>query len=149
MKRPVSYPLTIFYDASCPLCAAEMHALRELDRHGRIELVDCSAREFDDEGLLAEGLTREKLMRLIHARDARGQWLVGVDCFEAAYRAAGLEGAARLWGNPRLQPLWRRVYPWIARHRQTLSRLGVTELVRLLFPKPLRHAEHCDRECRH
>ena len=135
MKRPIVYPLTVFYDASCPMCATEMQALCERDRDGRLELVDCSAPEFDDEGLLAEGITREKLMTLIHARDARGQWLVGVDCFEAAYRAVGLERAARLWGHGRLRPLFHRIYPWIARHRQALSRRGMNALVRALLSR--------------
>ena len=148
MNRPIRYPLTVFYDASCPMCAAEMHGLRDLDRHHRLELVDCSAPDFDDEGFRAEGITREKLMSLIHGRDAHGRWLVGIDCFEAAYRAAGLEAAARFWGSRRLGPILRRLYPWVARHRQAISRLGVTPIVRRVFPKPLRHAEHCDGSCR-
>ncbi len=130
---PLRYPLTVFYDASCPLCASEMHALRELDAAGHIELVDCSAPEFSDEGLRAEGITRVALMQRIHARDARGRWLRGIDAFEAVYRAAGLEGAARVWGNPRWRPLFDRLYAWIARHRQLLSRLGMQRLVRRLI----------------
>lgn len=123
----------MFYDASCPLCAGEMHALRELDSAGRIELVDCSAPEFSDEGLRAEGITRAALMQRIHARDARGRWLRGMEAFEAIYRAAGLEGAARTWADPRWRPLFDRLYPWIAHHRQLLSRLGVHRLVTRLI----------------
>lgn len=123
MSRPLRYPLTVFYDASCPLCVREMAALRTRDRHGRLELVDCSAPEFSDEGLRAEGITREKLMRLIHVRDAHGRWLVGVPGLEAVYRAVGRERAARLWGSRHLHPLVRPLYAWVARHRQTLSRL--------------------------
>jgi predicted DCC family thiol-disulfide oxidoreductase YuxK len=123
MKRAVRYPLTVFYDASCPLCVREMEALRARDRHCRLELVDCSASQFDDEGLLAEGITRDKLMRLIHVRDAHGRWLVGVAGLEAAYRAVGREGAARFWGSRHFHPLLRPLYAWVARHRQTLSRL--------------------------
>ena len=133
MNRPLRYPLTIFYDASCPLCATEMHALRELDKAGRIELVDCSAREFSDEGLRAEGITRDSLMRRIHARDAHGRWVAGMDAFEAVYRAAGLEAAAQLWSSPRWRPLFDRLYPWIARYRQLLSRLGLHHLVARLI----------------
>jgi predicted DCC family thiol-disulfide oxidoreductase YuxK len=147
MNRPPRYPLTVFYDASCPMCASEMHALRDLDREGRLELVDCSAAQFSDEGLRAEGITKDKLMALIHARDAHGRWLVGIDCFEAVYRAVGLEGAARIWGDRRLRPLLTRAYPWIARNRQTLSLLGVNWLVRRLLPKAARHDEHCDGYC--
>ena len=133
MTRPLRYPLTVFYDASCPLCVSEMHSLRELDKAGRIELVDCSAREFSDEGLRAQGITRASLMERIHARDAYGRWLVGMDAFEAVYRAAGLEAAARLWANPRWRPTFERLYPWIARNRQLLSRLGTHRLVRRLI----------------
>lgn len=123
MNRSLRYPLTVFYDASCPLCVREMEALCARDRHGRLELVDCSAADFDDEGFRAEGITREKLMRLIHVRDAHGRWLVGVAGLEAAYRAVGRERAARFWGSRHLHPLLRPLYAWVARHRQALSRL--------------------------
>jgi predicted DCC family thiol-disulfide oxidoreductase YuxK len=124
MNRPLRYPLTVFYDASCPLCVREMEALRARDRQRRLELVDCSTPDFSDEGLRAEGITREKLMRLIHVRDAHGRWLVGVAGLEAAYRAVGRERAARFWGNRALHPLLRPLYAWGARHRRTLSRLA-------------------------
>jgi predicted DCC family thiol-disulfide oxidoreductase YuxK len=133
VTRPTRYPLTVFYDASCPLCATEMHALRDLDAAARLELVDCSAARFSDEGLRAEGITRERLMGRMHARDAHGRWLVGIAAFEAIYRAAGLEHAARLWGSPRWRPVFERLYPWVARYRQLLSRLGVHHLVRRLI----------------
>ena len=125
MNRPVHYPLTVFYDASCPLCVREMEALRSGDRHGRLELVDCSAPGFNDEGLCAAGITREKLMRLIHVRDAHGRWLIGVAGLEAAYRAVGRERTARLWASRHLHPLLRPLYAWVARHRQTLSQLTI------------------------
>ena len=123
MNRPLRYPLTVFYDASCPLCAREMGALRARDRQGRLEFVDCSAPDFSDEGLRAEGITRDKLMRLIHVRDAHGRWLVGVAGLEAAYRAVGRERTAKVWGSRYLHPLLRPLYAWVARHRQILSRL--------------------------
>lgn len=132
--RP-QYPLTVFYDASCPMCAAEMQALSDRDREGNIRLIDCSAADFDDRGPGAEGFGRENLMELIHARDAQGRWLVGIGCFEAAYRAVGLEAGARLWGHRMLRPLMDRAYPWVARHRQMLSRLGGHRVVRWLLPK--------------
>lgn len=136
MNASVRYPLTVFYDASCPMCASEMHALRDLDTRGRIELVDCSAPSFRDTLLRKEGVTREALMELIHARDANGRWLIGIDCFEAVYRAAGLERTARVWGSPKLRPVLSKIYPWIARHRQLLSRYGINAVIRRLIPKP-------------
>lgn len=122
-------PLTVYYDKSCPLCATEMDALQDLDWRGRLELVDCSAPGFEDRAAAGEGVTREAMMTRLHARDPEGRWLKGLDAFEAVYAAAGLDRAARLWAHPRLRPLLDRVYPWIARYRQPLSRLGLHRLV--------------------
>lgn len=144
MRRPLLYPMTIFYDASCPMCASEMHALKARDREGRLELVDCSAPDFDDTVLAGSTIRREDLMTLVHGRDAHGTWLVGVDVFEIAYAAAGLPRIAGLWASPRLRPVLRRLYPFIAANRQFLSRLGFTGLVGLILPVPCRKHDHCD-----
>jgi predicted DCC family thiol-disulfide oxidoreductase YuxK len=137
----VRFPLTIFYDASCPMCATEMRVLKSRDTQGRLNLVDCSAADFDESVLAGMPIRRRDLMTLIHARDARGRWFVGIEVFEIAYRAAGLETLAGVWGSRRLRPLLRRLYPWIARHRQVLSRLGFNRLVRLVLPIPCRSHE--------
>lgn len=121
--NPSNYPLTIYYDASCPLCATELHTLRDHDRTCQIRLVDCSAPGFDDSALAAAGYPRAELMRLIHARDTAGHWYRGIDVFVHAYRAAGLESVAHSFEHPLLKPVWERIYPWIARHRMLLSRL--------------------------
>src|ERR1051325_3736250 len=102
--KAIRYPLTVFYDASCPMCASEILALKERDRESRLVLVDCSAAEFDAEVLAGTGITRSDLMTRMHARDAHGRWLAALDAIEAAYRAAGLERAARFWGARGLGP---------------------------------------------
>lgn len=144
--RAVRYPLTVFYDASCPLCASEMQALKALDAEGRLDLVDCSAPEFDDAFLIGDGLDRAALMGRLHARDSRGRWHVGLDAFEALYRAAGLERAARVWGDRCWRPVLDRVYPWIARHRQRLSRLGLARLLPHVIPKPAAARRACEAD---
>jgi predicted DCC family thiol-disulfide oxidoreductase YuxK len=122
-------PLTVYYDKSCPLCATEMEALQKMDWRGRLKLEDCSAPAFDDCAARAEGVSRDDMMTRLHARDPEGRWLKGLDAFEAVYAAAGLEKTARLWVHPKLRPVLDRVYPWIARHRQPLSRLGLHRFV--------------------
>ena len=129
----VVFPLTIYFDASCPLCASEMAALKARDRNGRLHLIDCSSVAFADAAVEQAGLSRADLMRIIHARDAQGQWLSGVAVFATAYGAVGLRTLAALWSHPRLRPLWVRAYPWIARHRMLLSRLGATAFIRVII----------------
>ena len=126
-------PLTVYYDKSCPLCATEMHVLADLDWRGRLKLVDCSAPDFDDSAAAREGITREAMMTRLHVRDPEGKWLAGLDAFEAVYGAAGLNGAARFWGDRRLRPLLDRIYPVMARYRQPLSRLGLHKVVGALL----------------
>ena len=143
-----AFPLTIYYDASCPLCAEEMHALRAYDRRGRLHLIDCSDRDFADDAVAAAGLSRSELMRLIHARDAAGRWYRGIDVFEHAYRAAGVEAVARLWGAPRLRPTLSRLYRWIARHRMALSRLRLNALFGWWVRRAARKAHARQSPCR-
>ncbi len=112
----VAYPLTIYYDSACPLCATEMRMLVALDVEGRLALSDCAAGRLDD-ACRAAGLSSADLLAAIHARDADGRWLRGVDVFVAAYRAAGLT----------------RLAAWFAdRHRDRLSRFGLQHLFRLV-----------------
>jgi predicted DCC family thiol-disulfide oxidoreductase YuxK len=125
----VAYPLTIYYDASCPVCATEMNAIKAHDPQHRLTLVDCSADPMADGAPAQAGIPRAVLMQAIHARDANGVWLRGDEVFAAAYGAAGLNAMARLWSHPRLRPLWEALYPWIARNRQPLSRLGAPRVI--------------------
>jgi len=125
----VQYPLTIFFDGSCPLCNREIALLTQFDDHQQLRVVDCSATDFAP----VEGHARETLMALIHARDAAGAWLIGAPVFAAAYRATGFASIASVWGSPRLQPMWRVVYPWIARNRMWLSKLGAIDVMTWLL----------------
>ncbi len=121
-KTTVHYPITIFYDASCPLCTREVTILKRYDHADQIHLIDCSPTDFAK----IDGYGRDAMMRLIHSRDAAGQWLVGAPVFAAAYHASGFASIASLWGSPRLQRFWGVVYPWIADNRMLLSKLGAT-----------------------
>jgi predicted DCC family thiol-disulfide oxidoreductase YuxK len=119
-----AYPITVYYDASCALCRAEIEAMQSRDVHERLRLVDCSAGDF----VAPEGTSRDALMSRIHARDANGVWLRGIDVFAAVYEAGGFPRLARIYRSRLLRPLFDRAYPWIADHRQLLSILGLARL---------------------
>jgi predicted DCC family thiol-disulfide oxidoreductase YuxK len=144
----ISYPLTIYYDASCPLCRTEISALKQYDANGRIEIIDCSPDNFKDEHADKAGYGREAMMRLIHARDAAGQWLIGVPVFEAAYGATGIVGMQKLWGNSMLRPIWDRIYPWVADNRMFLSKLGVTKLFGWMVTRAAKKANATSQACK-
>jgi predicted DCC family thiol-disulfide oxidoreductase YuxK len=142
-----AYPLTLYFDDSCPLCRAEMAAITRCDRNGRIRLVDCSTPGFDDPDCRAAGIATIDLMRRMHARDAEGRWLSGVPAIAAAYRAVGLDSLGGFFASPRLQPVLARLYGWLADHRQGASRLGLGGLfgvyVQWLARRAQRRASAC------
>jgi predicted DCC family thiol-disulfide oxidoreductase YuxK len=80
-----SYPLTVYFDATCPLCVAEMGAMRARDAAGRLNLVDCSPA-----GFAGGPAPREALMTAMHAVDAGGRVLSGVPAIRACRAAVGL-----------------------------------------------------------
>jgi predicted DCC family thiol-disulfide oxidoreductase YuxK len=129
--KQVTYPITIFYDASCPLCTHEVAQLKLYDANDQIKLIDCSPADFTGEN----GFSRDAMMKLIHARDAAGQWMVGAPVFAAAYGVTGFAAIARMWGAGALQPVWRVVYPWIANNRMLLSKLGAINAVTWVLHK--------------
>ena len=129
-REPLS-PLTIYYDASCPLCTSEMAAIRSRDRCGRLAMVDCSGANGPSSPTLPDGVTTEAMMRSLHARTPEGAWLTGVAAYEAIFRAVGFRRLAALAVHPRLRPLWDRTYAWVARNRHRLPRRGLARLLAL------------------
>lgn len=144
---PVNYPLRVYYDDSCPLCRREMLTLKSYDAHDRLELIDCSPLSFSDDFANQSPYSRSDMMRLIHARDAQGQWLIGVSVFVAAYRATGITGMEKMWSHRLLRPIWDRIYPWIADHRMLLSKIGITRLFGWLVERAAKQANAKSRAC--
>lgn len=127
----ITYPLTIYYDASCPLCAAEMHTIKETDFENKLILVDCSNQNFNEPAFCPS--TKAAMMERIHAVDGAGLWLKGVDVFEVAYKAGGFNKLGQFWGNKTLRPLLTRAYPLIADNRHLLSKTPLPYLFNKLL----------------
>lgn len=130
---PAIYPLTLYYDGACPMCRAEMHNLMLRNRRELLAFVDISVPGFSGQ---PPGATQQDLMTLIHASQADGTLVKGVDVFRLAYSAAGLPWVSTLVRLPVIGPLADRLYPWIARFRHHIPR----PLVVLLFETAARRA---------
>lgn len=128
-----TYPLTIYYDASCPLCNGEMQNLMLRNTQGLLVFVDASAKGF---ACPLPGLSQDALLERIHARKANGEVVHSVEVLRLAYRAVGLGWIAAAASWPGLRQLADRAYPWLAHNRHHLPR----GLVRLLFEGPTRRA---------
>ncbi|HKX40684.1 MAG TPA: DUF393 domain-containing protein [Burkholderiaceae bacterium] len=117
--RPAAdWPLTLFYDAACPVCSLEMDHLRERDRLGRLVFVDIAAPGFDPG---AYGTTLAAMNAQIHAQRPDGSMLQGVDVLRLAYGAVGLGWVMQASGWPLLRPLADVGYRLFARHRIAIS----------------------------
>lgn len=118
MARAI-YPLTLFYDAACPVCSLEMDHLRARNRDGRLVFIDISAPGFDAEryGVRADDMDAE-----IHGLAADGTMFRGMEVLRLAYDAAGLGWVLRATGWAPLRALFDAGYRVFARHRRGISR---------------------------
>lgn len=124
-----AYPLTVYFDASCALCSAEMGNLKARDTAGRLHMVDCSAPSF------AGGpAPRDALMAAIHVRDADGRVRVGVPAIRACRTAVGLSSGGMLLDLPLVAPLADRAYALLARNRYRIPRWLAARLAGRIAP---------------
>ena len=132
-----AYPLTLFYDAACPVCSLEMDHLRERDRYGWLRFVDIAAPGFD----AAEyGTTAAAMDAEIHGLAADGTMLRGVEVLRLAYDAVGLGWVLEPTGWAPLRPLFDAGYRVFARHRRRISRAAAPLIVALRAARARRSA---------
>ncbi|MGF0335222.1 thiol-disulfide oxidoreductase DCC family protein [Ectopseudomonas toyotomiensis] len=119
MHNP-AWPLTLYFDGDCPLCAREIRLLSQHASPQRLLLVDISAADFDP---LPLGLSLTAMQNRLHARRADGTWLLGLDASLWSWEAAGLgTWVAPLRWRP-LRPLLECGYRLFCRLRPHLARL--------------------------
>lgn len=111
--------LTLFFDSSCPLCAAEMRRLRQWDKHARLACVDMRGEGFD---AAVYGTTFAAMDAELHGLASDGRMLVGIECIAAAYQAVGLGWLVWPLTIEATKPFWRRAYRWFARNRYRASK---------------------------
>ncbi|WP_280152685.1 DUF393 domain-containing protein [Piscinibacter sp. XHJ-5] len=143
MDRAI-YPLTLFYDAGCPVCALEMDHLRERNRAGRLVFVDISAPGF---GADQYGTSEAAMEAEIHGLTAGGAMLRGVQVLRLAYDAVGLGWVLRATGWAPLKPLADAGYRLFARHRHAISRAAAPLIAAMRAARAQRTARRM-RDCR-
>lgn len=113
------YPLTLLYDAGCPVCALEMEHLRSRNVAGRLVFIDIGAPDFDP---TPYGATGVELNAEIHALRADGQVMRGVQVLRLAYEAVGLGWVMWPVRQRPLRGVSEFAYRAFARHRHAISR---------------------------
>ncbi|WP_287085642.1 DCC1-like thiol-disulfide oxidoreductase family protein [Mesorhizobium sp.] len=109
MPKPL---LTIWYNTRCPVCDAgisrQKRRLIEAIKTGRIAFRDINA---EPTALAGYGVSLEDIRYRLHATDADGKLLVGVDVAIAVWlRTPGEGWLAALFGNRTVLPLARYAY---------------------------------------
>lgn len=122
LNKPL-FPLRIFYDGACSVCAREVERYGEADRDGRLLPVDISDPGFDPAPL---GITLDEFMYQMHAIDRSGRIYRGVEAFWAIWQAFPASTLLGLLGLlitlPLVNPLARLCYRGFARIRRYLPK---------------------------
>ena len=117
---PEPLKLTVYFDASCPLCRAEIAQYRGSDRGGALCFVDVS----EHAAALPDGLTQQQAMARFHVRAADGTLHSGAAAFvEVWRRLPGWRWAARVASLPGVTAVLEYGYRRFLPVRPLISRL--------------------------
>jgi len=112
--------LTVLFDGACNLCRASARRVRQLDRRGRIELLDLhqpsAAERFPQ-------VDREEAMKWMQAVDRRGRIFSGADAWaRIGLLLPGWNLLAWMLLVPGVRWIAGKAYAWIARNRYRWNR---------------------------
>jgi predicted DCC family thiol-disulfide oxidoreductase YuxK len=105
-KVLTSKAITVLFDGSCPLCAAEIATYKRADSNDSLTLVDVSDQSFTGQG----SISRSDAMARFHVRLPDGR------------HASGAQGFVEVW---RVLPSWR----WLAAIDRIPGGVAVLEMV--------------------
>jgi len=137
-----TYPLTLFYDGACPICALEMDDLRSRNALNRLVFVDISQPGFDPSPFNA---SLEDMGALLHGQRADGSMVIGAETIRLAYRAVGLGHLAAPTALPLLKPFFDAAYVVFARNRYAISGVFAPVIERIAAARALRRSQACAR----
>lgn len=118
-----AYPLEIFYDGSCLVCATEIDSYRRNNPQGRLKFIDIRAEDFQ---AAAYGRAADEFLSKLHVRDGNGNFATGVEAFLLIWQAYPSGTRYRLFaaviGLPGIKLLARGGYAIFARYRHLLPK---------------------------
>lgn len=110
--------LRIFYDANCPLCAAEMRQLTHDDTLAQIELQDINAADFVTR---FSHIDKVYANQILHGETSDGRLLLGLDVTAAAWSIVGTKTWVKWLRLPLIKPVADWCYLKFAKHRYRIS----------------------------
>ena len=122
MMQP-EFPIRIFYDGACVVCATEIEHYLRRDRDGRLVAMDISSPDFDPDEY---HIPLADFMYELHVIDRNGTIYRGVEAFRAIWQAFPASTVYGLMGAivtaPVLNPIARLLYQGFARIRPYLPK---------------------------
>ena len=128
------FPMTIYYDASCRFCNAEMTNLMLRNEAGKLIFIDANSGD-----LSKAPAPYDALMRAIHGVGADGTVYTGVDCLTRAYLGIGWAWVPQLINLPGLRHVAHALYPVVARHRHRLPQAPVAWVFEMALRRAAQH----------
>jgi predicted DCC family thiol-disulfide oxidoreductase YuxK len=128
MKALPLFPISVFYDGACSVCAMEIEHYLRKDQGGKLQAIDISVTDFDPEPF---GIPLKAFMYELHVIDKRGEVYRGVEAFWAIWQAFpastlyGVMGA--MISLPLVNPVARLLYKGFAAIRPYLPKRNSCE----------------------
>lgn len=108
--------ITVYYDETCPVCTNASRHYSALDETGELDFLPLGE---SAERLCAAGISEAEARRAMHAVDAAGKTLSGIDALAAIWeRIPAYRILARLARTPVISGIMRLSYAAFARLRQ-------------------------------
>ena len=114
--------LTVFYDAQCPLCSAEINQLKQYDTEKQLVFEDIHAADFTQR---FEYIDREKANAVLHGQLSNGEMIYGLDVTCMAWRTVGRHRWLIILRWPVIRWFADLAYRFFARYRNTISSLFI------------------------
>ena len=105
MKQP-EFPIRIFYDGNCVVCATEIEHYLRKERDGKLAAIDISVPEFDPDEY---HISLANFMYELHAIDHSGNIYRGVEAFWAIWQAFPASTVYGIMGAIVTAPLLNRI----------------------------------------